>query len=80
MTRRNTPGCAKAAGSIAMSAVSWLLTAWYLMLLVGIVHHDWLRKVPAIGYGLALLVALFFNFIMDSAAARARFDAKMSGR
>ena len=80
VTRRNSSGCAKAVGSLVMSATSWLLTAWYLMLLVGIVHRDWLPKLPTISYGLALLIALLFNWIMDSAAARARFDAKQSER
>jgi len=81
MAKRNTSsGCAKAVASIVMSAVSCLTTGWYLMLLVGILHHDWLRQLPTVSYGLALLIALLFNSITDSAAARARFDAKMSER
>ena len=38
------------------AAIYW--TAFWLMILVGIVHHNWLTFIPAIGIEDALLLAL----------------------
>lgn len=41
---------------LAVVVISWLASAWMFMLLVGVVHAEWLPQLPTIGYGLALLL------------------------
>ena len=35
---------------------SALLVAWVFMLVVGVVHHDWIPALPPIGYNMAFLI------------------------
>lgn len=37
--------------------VGLMWEAWFLMILVGVVHHEWLPMVPTIGYSTAILIA-----------------------
>ena len=41
---------------LAVMVAGVFIGAWGLMVLVGIVHLEWLSFVPTIGYGLALLL------------------------
>ncbi len=43
--------------ALAMIVLGWLVTGWVLMLVVGIVHAEWIPQLPTIGFGLALLLA-----------------------
>lgn len=43
--------------SVALLTIMWLVTAYTLMLGVGIVHAEWISGLPTIGFGLALLLA-----------------------
>lgn len=47
---------AKFTGVLAIGLGAMTLVAWLLMLVVGVVHADWLTAVPTIGYGTALLI------------------------
>lgn len=42
---------------VANLAAAWLVTAWMLMLAVGVVHAEWIPQLPTIGFGLALLLS-----------------------
>jgi uncharacterized membrane protein len=37
----------------------WMLSAWWLMLFVGIAHRDWWPLVPTMSYHAALILSLF---------------------
>jgi hypothetical protein len=43
-------------GSLLGNALHALLQGWMLMLAVGVVHEQWLRSVPTIGYWWAVLL------------------------
>jgi hypothetical protein len=47
----------KTLAHLANLAVAWLLGAWMFMLMVGVVHAEWLPQLPTIGFGLALLLS-----------------------
>lgn len=40
-----------------MVFVESLLTGWFLMLAVGVIHHEWIRACPTIGYWWAALLS-----------------------
>lgn len=54
---------------------AWIVTAWTLMVGVGVVHAEWLPQLPTIGFGTALLfstlltvhavVKMVFSVIVD---------------
>lgn len=43
--------------------VGWLVTAWWLMLAVGVVHHDWIHNLALLGWKGAVPVAFFLSAI-----------------
>ncbi|MBN6054565.1 hypothetical protein JYK22_21665, partial [Nonomuraea sp. RK-328] len=47
---------------ILLSVPEVLLSAWALMLLFGVAHHEVSSAIPPIGYGSALLVSLAFGW------------------
>jgi hypothetical protein len=47
---------AKFIATIAMLALSWLVSSWLLMLGVGIVHLHWLPSLPTIPFTFSLLI------------------------
>lgn len=51
-----TLGIVTLAGGIL---VVWLLSAWWLMLFVGIAHRDWWPLIPTMSYHTALVLSLF---------------------
>ncbi len=53
---------------LANLAAAWLMTAWMLMLLVGVVHAEWIPQLPTIGFGLALLLG-FLTMVRALVAA-----------
>lgn len=53
---------------LANLAAAWLMTAWMLMLMVGVVHAEWIPQLPTIGFGLALLLA-FLTMVRALVAA-----------
>lgn len=54
--------------NLANLAAAWLMTAWMLMLMVGVVHAEWIPQLPTIGFGLALLLA-FLTMVRAMVAA-----------
>lgn len=44
--------------SFILSLFYSLLGGWFLMLAVGIIHHEWIPTCPTIGYGWAVLLAM----------------------
>ncbi len=44
--------------SLATSLVMIAFSGWMFMLAVGIVHHEWIRACPTIGFGWAVLLAV----------------------
>jgi hypothetical protein len=53
-------------------AIIGLIGAWGLMLLVGVVHHQWLPGLPTIGWWDALLVYVLGDFVFNCWAWGAR--------
>ncbi len=45
-------------GWSAAVLVIWLMSAWSMMIAVGIAHDTWRRLVPAMGYGTAVVLAV----------------------
>lgn len=46
----------KTVAYLALIAGLWAFAAWMLMLVVGIIHHQWIPQLPPIGYTLAALI------------------------
>lgn len=46
---------------LATVAGAWLFAAWILMLIVGIIHLNWIPQLPTIGYPLALLITILLG-------------------
>jgi hypothetical protein len=44
-------------GALVQSVVHVLIGGWYLMLGIGVIHHEWIAQCPTIGYGWAILLA-----------------------
>lgn len=47
----------KAVAHLALVALLWLVTAWFLMLGVDIANDDWLTGLPSIGFMTALALS-----------------------
>jgi hypothetical protein len=47
--------------AIAIIAIDWVLTAWFLMIAIGVVHAIWLPQLPTIGFSTAVLLALLIE-------------------
>jgi hypothetical protein len=62
--------------ALLVSAISLFATAWYLMLLIGIVHLHLAASVPAVGYWVTFPMALLLCCIFDSGMLRHRYDEK----
>jgi formate/nitrite transporter FocA (FNT family) len=56
--------------SMLAKAASDLITAWYLMLAVGVAHAEWLHKLPTIGYWWALLLVVLVRPLFTSTATK----------
>lgn len=64
--RRKRHAVAKAVAKAAVfAAAGALLRGWIFMLLVGVVHADWLHQVPTVGYGTACLVAWLWSAVRN---------------
>lgn len=46
--------------NLSTLAAAWLVSAWMLMLAVGVVHIEWIPQLPTIGFGLALLLSFLW--------------------
>lgn len=62
--------------SFCVVGIEWLFSAWMLMVVVGVVHGDWLPQVPTIGFGFALLLTGLVSAVL---AVRALLSAVVSG-
>ncbi|MDH2424829.1 hypothetical protein [Sphaerisporangium sp. TRM90804] len=49
---------------VAVAAGGWLLSGWALMLLVGVLHHQWWPVIPTMSYGTALLASLLLTITL----------------
>lgn len=63
----------KVFSAIFQAAVHALAQGWYLMLAVGIVHHEWIRSCPTVGYwwavALCALVRSALNYVPTKSGA-----------
>jgi hypothetical protein len=65
--------------SIVIALIEWLFSAWMLMLIVGIVHAEWLPQLPTIGFGLACLLGLFSPAALTVRAVLASINTALVG-
>lgn len=42
---------------LILLVAAWVVSAWVLMVTVGVVHAEWIPQLPTIGFGVALLLA-----------------------
>ena len=49
---------------LAFSLGGWLLSAWALMMFIGILHHEWWPVIPTMGYDTALLASAFLTITL----------------
>jgi hypothetical protein len=42
---------------IAVELVMFLVAGWAFMLAIGVIHHEWIRSCPTIGYWWSVLLA-----------------------
>ena len=42
---------------LAIQVVAVWTAGWWLMLAIGIIHHDWITTCPTLGYGKSVLLA-----------------------
>lgn len=49
---------------IAFAIGGWLLSAWALMLFVGVLHHEWWAVIPTMGYDTALLASALLTLTL----------------
>jgi hypothetical protein len=64
---------------LALLAVLWLITAWFLMLGVDIANDDWLPVLPSIGFETSLALAtlwLIRNIVAGVMSAIQKADAR----
>ncbi len=47
--------------ALAVIGIGWPISAWLLMLAIGVMHDRWLPVVPAIGYTPALLLTVLLS-------------------
>lgn len=47
----------KALAIVPLAAGTWLLGAWFTMLLIGVVHAQWIPFLPTIGYTTAIVIS-----------------------
>lgn len=45
-------------GFLALIGVGWVVGGWFLMLLIGSLHHSWWSAIPTISYAGALQIEL----------------------
>lgn len=49
---------------LMVSTTMTMVFGWVFMLAVGIVHHEWIRQCPTIGYGWATLLAALLRLVL----------------
>lgn len=55
---------------LAIGALLILVQGWLFMLVVGVVHHEWLPGVPAIGYWWAVLISFLISGALQATKDR----------
>ncbi len=48
-------------GQLLVDFLAALAGGWMFMIAVGIVHHEWIRACPTIGFGWAVLIGALFR-------------------
>jgi len=48
----------------AFTIAGWLASAWALMMLVGVLHHQWWPAIPTMGYDTALAASFFLTLTL----------------
>lgn len=51
--------------SLIFGVIQWVLSAWVLMITIGVIRAEWLHNVPTIGYGCSLLIAFFLTLLVN---------------
>ncbi len=62
--------------ALCLAVTEWLIFTWIFMVIVGIIHADWLPEVPTVGYGFTLLLS---GIIWGSNFVRALLSALVDG-
>lgn len=60
-------------------AIAWLVTAWLLMLAVGVVRAEWIPALPTIGFRLALLLSMLVTVRAIVAAFLGKIGKAING-
>lgn len=63
----------KTLAGLAMLAIGWTLSAWLLMLTVGVIHDEWLPALPPVGYATAFVLTVLLGTRMLIRIAIAAF-------
>jgi hypothetical protein len=64
-SRRRSQVIQKIVTVLLVSAGSALLGGWELMLAVGVIHAEWIRQLPTVGYWWAVLVVYLLRGIFS---------------
>lgn len=48
----------------AASALASLFFGWVFMLMIGVIHHEWLHGMPTIGYWWAVLITFMLRIVL----------------
>lgn len=59
--RNRRKALGKFLGALLASALLSLAYGWYLMLAVGVVHHEWIAGCPTIGYWWSVLLSVLLR-------------------
>lgn len=59
-----------------ITALSALLNGWMFMLAIGVIHAEWLRQLPTIGYWWAVLVVYLLSGVFSRVTYPKGDDAK----
>lgn len=54
-----------AVAEIVTGLVLTLFGAWVFMLLVGVIHHEWVATLPTIGWWLSLLIIVMVDVVTN---------------
>lgn len=61
-------------GVAVFTILSWLIVSWWLMMLVGAIHGEWINSIPTIGYASASMVSIPLMMLAFSVRTFATYD------
>jgi len=60
--------------AIALTAILAMVGGWWLMIAVGVAHHEWASTIPSIGYWSAVKITVLWAIGVGGGRARTRFS------